>query len=102
MADRLAELEARVKQLEEQKLTLRDLPMAALQRKLETDFQPDAEQFLLPGTVTAEALSPELMKGVICTSTTRPASPHEGLLIYETDINNVRVWDGATWIAVAP
>lgn len=29
---------------------------------------------------------------VIATSTTRPASPHVGLLVYETDTNRIRVW----------
>ena len=29
---------------------------------------------------------------IICTSTTRPLSPHTGMMIYETDTNVVRVW----------
>ena len=33
----------------------------------------------------------------VCTSTTRPSSPATGLLIYETDLRCVRLWDGAAW-----
>ena len=34
---------------------------------------------------------------IICTSTTRPASPFEGQRIYETDTNREFIWDGANW-----
>ena len=34
---------------------------------------------------------------IICTSTTRPASPFEGQRIYETDTNKEWVYDGAAW-----
>ena len=34
---------------------------------------------------------------VICTSTTRPPSPHAGLTIFETDTLDERVWDGTIW-----
>jgi hypothetical protein len=33
----------------------------------------------------------------VCTSGTRPSAPAEGLTIYETDTNRIRVYDGATW-----
>jgi hypothetical protein len=33
----------------------------------------------------------------VCTSTTRPASPFEGQVIYETDTDLIRVWTGALW-----
>ena len=32
----------------------------------------------------------------VCTSGTRPSSPYNGKLIFETDTNYVRVWDSAT------
>lgn len=35
----------------------------------------------------------------VCTSTTRPSSPYEGQTIYETDTDNVLVWNGSTWYA---
>lgn len=38
---------------------------------------------------------------IVCTSTTRPTSPTQGLLIYETDTQTRRWYDGANWIAVA-
>lgn len=34
----------------------------------------------------------------ICTSTTRPTTPYEGQVIYETDTNRVLVWDNAAWV----
>lgn len=34
---------------------------------------------------------------VVCTSLTRPASPYEGLIIYETDTDRKLVYDGASW-----
>ncbi len=33
----------------------------------------------------------------VCTSTTRPASPYEGQVIYETDTDKILVWRGAAW-----
>ena len=34
----------------------------------------------------------------VCTSTTRPTTPYEGQVIYETDTNRVLVWDNAAWV----
>lgn len=36
----------------------------------------------------------------VCTSTTRPATPHQGMTIYETDTTHVLFWDGAAWKAI--
>ena len=33
----------------------------------------------------------------VCTSSTRPANPFEGQVIYETDTNNIRFWSGSAW-----
>lgn len=33
----------------------------------------------------------------ICTATTRPATPWEGMKIYETDTDKVQIWDGGAW-----
>ena len=37
----------------------------------------------------------------VCTSTTRPASPFEGQMIYETDTNRVLVYDNTAWVMIA-
>lgn len=37
---------------------------------------------------------------VICTSTTRPPTPYQGLEVYETDLGVKRMWDGSAWRAV--
>lgn len=37
----------------------------------------------------------------ICTSSTRPTTPYEGQVIYETDTNRTLVWDNSAWIGVA-
>ena len=35
----------------------------------------------------------------VCTSSTRPSSPITGQMIFETDTNNLLVWNGASWMA---
>jgi hypothetical protein len=35
---------------------------------------------------------------IVCTSSTRPSSPVEGMTIYETDTDKVYVHNGTTWI----
>jgi hypothetical protein len=37
------------------------------------------------------------IKPGVCTSSTRPANPFEGQVIYETDTNNIRFWSGSAW-----
>jgi hypothetical protein len=34
----------------------------------------------------------------ICTSSTRPTTPYEGQVIYETDTNRTLVWDNSAWV----
>lgn len=34
----------------------------------------------------------------ICTSTTRPQSPYNGFVIYETDTKQTLVWQGSAWV----
>ena len=41
------------------------------------------------------------LKPGVCTSTTRPTAPYEGMMIYETDTNRVLVWDNAAWVMIA-
>lgn len=38
-----------------------------------------------------------IVKPGVCTSSTRPASPFEGQVIYETDTDLLRIWTGAAW-----
>jgi len=40
-----------------------------------------------------------IVKPGVCTSSTRPASPFEGQMIYETDTDKVLVWNGTDWYA---
>ena len=42
-----------------------------------------------------------IVKPGVCTSSTRPASPFEGQMIYETDTDMVKVWTGSAWISIA-
>lgn len=37
----------------------------------------------------------------VCTSSTRPASPYEGQVIYETDTDKIMVWDGSAWVILS-
>lgn len=34
---------------------------------------------------------------IVCTSGTRPSSPPEGMVVYETDTDLIRVWTGSAW-----
>lgn len=45
--------------------------------------------------------SSSLAKPGVCTSTTRPASPYQGQVIYETDTARTLVWNGAGWVYLA-
>lgn len=51
----------------------------------------------LSSTEVEAALDTLASRYVICTSGTRPGSPFEGEIIYETDTNRVYVYDGAAW-----
>lgn len=45
--------------------------------------------------------SSSLAKPGVCTSTTRPASPYQGQVIYQTDTNTTLVWNGSGWVFLA-
>ena len=39
-----------------------------------------------------------IVKPGVCTSSTRPASPYDGQVIYETDTDRTLVWNGTGWV----
>jgi len=55
--------------------------------------------FSVANTYTKAEVDSKLLNYQICTSSTKPASPIEGQMIYETDTNIVRIWDSAKWVA---
>ncbi len=50
--------------------------------------------------LTAADVNAYLMRQTVikCTSGTRPASPDEGMVIYETDTNQLKAYNGTTWV----
>lgn len=53
-----------------------------------------------PGVLTSSDVNTFLMRQAVitCTSSTRPASPSEGMTIYETDTDAYAVYDGSNWV----
>lgn len=51
--------------------------------------------------MTISATTQGLRPGV-CTSSSRPSSPFDGMVIYETDTNRVAVYDTNTWVYKTP
>ena len=41
-----------------------------------------------------------IVKPGVCTSSTKPASPYDGQVIYMTDVDQTAVWDGSAWIGL--
>jgi hypothetical protein len=39
-----------------------------------------------------------IIKPGVCTSSTRPASPYDGQVIYETDTDKIAVYDASAWV----
>lgn len=50
--------------------------------------------------MSISATTQGLRPGVV-TSTNRPANPYDGMMIYETDTNLVRIWNGTAWKTLA-
>lgn len=38
---------------------------------------------------------------IVCTSSTRPSGPHEGMTIVETDTNRMAIYSGSAWVYVS-
>jgi hypothetical protein len=53
-----------------------------------------------PGVLTSSDMNTFLMRQavIVCTSSTRPASPNAGMTIYETDTNSLAIYTGTAWI----
>ena len=47
--------------------------------------------------ITQQIGASSLIKPGVCTSTTRPASPFEGQMIYTTDLDTLEIWNGTAW-----
>ena len=41
-----------------------------------------------------------IVKPGVCTSSTKPASPFDGQVIYMTDVDQTAVWDGSAWVGI--
>lgn len=48
--------------------------------------------------LSSQLASSSLARPGVCTSSTRPASPYEGQVIYETDTDRTLVWNGSGWV----
>lgn len=55
--------------------------------------------FTAGSVLTAAEVNDYLMEQVVitCTSGTRPGSPNDGMTIYETDTNYLRIYNGSAW-----
>lgn len=55
--------------------------------------------FTAGSVLTASDVNTYLMRQAIitCTAATRPASPSEGMTVYQTDTNSFYTYDGSTW-----
>jgi hypothetical protein len=42
-----------------------------------------------------------ISKPGVCTSSTRPASPYEGQVIYQQDTDQAYVWNGSSWVLLS-
>jgi hypothetical protein len=53
-----------------------------------------------PGVLTSSDVNTFLMRQsvIVCTAATRPASPNEGMFVYETDTDALAKYDGTNWI----
>ena len=59
--------------------------------------------FTAGSVLTATEVNDYLMKQavIVCTSATRPSSPVEGMTIYETDTDQMQVYNGSAWVVIA-
>lgn len=48
--------------------------------------------------ISSQLAPGSIAKPGVCTSSTRPASPYQGQVIYETDTAKTLVWNGSAWV----
>lgn len=59
---------------------------------------PAADTAINTGQITDRRTNASALGGtIVCTSTTRPASPYEGMFIYETDTDRTYRYTGSAW-----
>lgn len=60
--------------------------------------------FVAGDVLTAADVNTYLAKQavIVCTSGTRPSSPVEGMLIYETDTDDIFLYNGTNWVRIHP
>lgn len=51
--------------------------------------------------LSSQLASSSLARPGVCTSSTRPASPYEGQVIYTTDTDLLQIWNGSAWRTIA-
>ena len=56
--------------------------------------------FSVANTYTKAEVDSRTTRYIICTSSTRPISPIDGQMIYETDTDRVLLWHGSSWRGV--
>lgn len=47
--------------------------------------------------LSSQLAASSLARPGVCTSSTRPASPYEGQVIYTTDLDTLEIWNGTAW-----
>ena len=47
--------------------------------------------------ITQQIGASSIIKPGVCTSSTRPASPYEGQMIYTTDLDTLEIWNDTAW-----
>jgi hypothetical protein len=52
--------------------------------------------------ITQQIGASSLIKPGVCTSSTRPAAPYDGQMIYETDTKISLIYNGSAWVCLTP
>lgn len=51
--------------------------------------------------ITSQLAPGSIAKPGVCTSSTRPASPYDGQVIYQQDTDQAYVWNGSSWVLLS-